>query len=206
MLLGMRRRHGSWILGLLVVLVAAGVAVQAGSAASTRATGPASTVDSTYSCSVSDQRQVAIFGSVTLPPVDHRAQPAVFALTTGTKSVTKNGTTTTQSQVGFSARKNSLRIDKSSCQRVNKQIPLNSKGLPGPPTTATRSLFGHVNMNCGTASRVLVRLRLTLKGGVPTHALIAMRNENGKNRPVAFYNWNTRKVAAYTNNNCVETS
>jgi hypothetical protein len=32
-----------------------------------------------------------------------------------------------------------------------------------------------------------------------------MRNENAKNRPVAFYTWSPRKITAYTANNCVET-
>jgi hypothetical protein len=32
-----------------------------------------------------------------------------------------------------------------------------------------------------------------------------MRNENAKNRPVAFYAWNPRKITAYTANSCVQT-
>jgi hypothetical protein len=88
---------------------------------------------------------------------------------------------------------------------VNKKIALTRKGLSGPPTTATPHLYGHVNMSCGTAAKVLVRFRLTLEAGAPTQALVAMRNENAKNRPVAFYAWSPRKITAYTANNCVET-
>jgi hypothetical protein len=205
MLLDMHRRRRVWIFGLLAAGVAAGVAVQASSAAPNRAIGAASTVDATYSCSVASQHTVVLYGGVTLPPANGRAQPGVFALTTGTKSVTKNGTTTTKSQLGFSARKNSLKIDKSSCQRVNKKIALTRKGLSGPPATATPNLYSHVTMNCGTAAKVLVRFRLTLQAGVPTQALVAMRNENAKNRPVAFYDWNPRKITAYTANSCVQT-
>jgi hypothetical protein len=205
MLLDMHRRHGISIFGLLATIVAAGVAVQASFAASNRAASSASTIDATYSCSVSSQHNVVLYGGVTLPPANGQAQPGVFAVTTGTKSVTKNGTTTTKSQIGFSARKNSLKIDKSSCQRVNKKIALTRKGLSGPPTTATPHLYGHVNMSCGTAAKVLVRFRLTLEAGAPTQALVAMRNENAKNRPVAFYAWSPRKITAYTANNCVET-
>jgi hypothetical protein len=204
MLLDMRR-HGIYSFGLLATLVAAGVAVQASSAARTRAAGSASTVDATYSCKVSSQRNVVLYGGVTLPPINGQAQPGVFAITTGTKSVTKGGTTTTKSQVGFSARKNSLKVDKQSCQRVSKNIALKSKGLSGPPDTATRTLFGHVNMRCGTAAKVLVHFRLTLQAGVPTHALVAMRNDDAKNRPVAFYDWSPHKITAFTADNCVET-
>jgi hypothetical protein len=88
---------------------------------------------------------------------------------------------------------------------VNKKIALTRKGLSGPPAIATPNLYSHVTMNCGTAAKVLVRLRLTLQAGVPTQALVAMRNENAKNRPVAFYAWNPRKITAYTANSCVQT-
>jgi hypothetical protein len=200
----MRRRPGVLVLGL-ITLVAAAVVVQASAAAPTRAAGSASTIDATYSCRVSSQHDVSLFGSVDLPPANGRAQPGVFVLNTGTKSVTKNGTTTTVSQIGFSSRKNSLRIDKGSCQRVKKQIPLKSKGLSGPPSTATATEFGHVSESC-SAARVLVRLRITLTAGAPTHALVAVRNDNAKNRPIAFVSWNRRKVVAYTANNCTDIS
>ncbi|HEY2311650.1 MAG TPA: hypothetical protein VGH46_11135 [Gaiellaceae bacterium] len=198
----MHRRRGIWISGLLAALIAAAVAVQASSAARTRAAGSASPVDATYSCHVGSQRSIKIYGGVTLPPINGQKQPGVFALTTGAKSVTKNGTTTTPSQIGFGARKNSLRIDKSSCKQVNKKIPLNSKGLSGPPETATPTQFGHINMRCGAGGSVLVRLRLTIAGGVPTQALVAMRSANGKNRPLAFYKWSPRKITALSANNC----
>jgi hypothetical protein len=202
MLLDMHRRRAILTFGLLAAVVAAGVAVQASSAARTRAAGSASTVDATYSCHVGSQRSVTIYGGVTLPPINGQKQPGVFALTTVSKSVTKNGTTTTPSQIGFGARKNSLKIDKSSCKQVNKKIPLNSKGLVGPPETATPSQFGHINIRCGAGGSVLVRLRITIAGGVPTHALVAMRSANGKNRPLAFYNWSPRKITALSANNC----
>ncbi len=44
---------------------------------------------------------------------------------------------------------------------------------------------------------VLVRVRLTITAGVPTHALVAVRNGT-KNRPLAFYTWSPRKISAYT--------
>ena len=203
-LLGMRRRRGIWIIALLpAALAAAAVVVQASAAAPTRATSPASTVDTTYSCHVGSVNSVTIYGGVTLPPINGQRQPGVFALTTNPRSVTKNGTTTTLSQIGFGARKNSLRIDKSSCHSVNKKIPLKSKGLSGPPETATPTKFGHLNLRCGTTGSVLVRVRLTITAGVPTHALVAVRNGT-KNRPLAFYTWSPRKISAYSGNSCVD--
>ena len=204
MLTGMFSRRGIWISAPLAALVVAGIAVQVSSAARSRTTGSASTIDATYSCHVGAQHQVTIYGGVTLPPSNGQRQPGVFALTSNPRSVTKNGTTTTLSQIGFSARKNSLRIDKSSCQSAKKQIPLNSKGLSGPPETATPTMFGHVSLRCGAATTVLVRLRLTVTAGVPAHSLIAVRTVSPKNRPVAFYSWSTSKVTAYGNNSCVD--
>jgi hypothetical protein len=204
MLTGMRRRRGIWISALLAALVAAGVALQASSAARSRTTDSAATVDATYSCHVGSQHQVTIYGGVTLPPDNGQRQPGVFALTSNPRSVTKNGTTTTISQVGFSARKNSLRIDKSSCKQVKKQIPLKSKGLSGPPETATPTKYGHLNLRCGAATSVLVRLRITVTAGVPSRALVAVRTVSPKNKPVAFYSWSPQKVSAYSNDSCVD--
>ena len=204
MLTGMRRPRGVWISTLLATLVAAGFAVQASSAARSRTTDSASTVDATYSCHVGAQHQVTIYGGVTLPPNNGQRQPGVFALTSNPRSVTKNGTTTTLSQIGFGARRNSLRVDKSSCKQVNKQIPLKSKGLSGPPETATPTKFGHLNLRCGAATTVLVRFRITITAGVPSHALVAVRTASPKNKPVAFYSWSPSKVSAYSANSCVD--
>src|SRR6185437_6471088 len=98
---------------------------------------------------VSRQRTINLYGSVTLPPANGKPQPGALVLITGTKTVVKDGVTTTLSQLGLGAKKNSLRVDKSSCQRVKHQIPLKPKGLPTPPTTATPNLFGHITTQCG---------------------------------------------------------
>jgi hypothetical protein len=139
-----------------------------------------------------------VYGSVTLPPANDKPQPGLLVLTTGAKTVVKNGVTTTVSQLGLSATKKSLKVDKSSCLRVKHQIPLKPKGLPTPPRTATPDLFGHVNLQCRTTARVLVRLQLTTTAGLPTHALLAVRDDNAKKRPLAFYNWTPGKVRAYS--------
>lgn len=190
----------------MVAATLGGVAVgaHASSAAPVRGTGIALTTNATYSCRVSQQHSVNVYGSVTLPPANDKPQPGILTLTTGTKTIVKNGVTTTVSQVGLGARKNSLKIDKGSCQRVKHQIPLRPKGLPTPPKTATPALFGHVGLQCATQARVLVRLQLTTKAGVPTHALLAVRNGSGKKRPLAFYDWSPGKVSAYSASACTD--
>ena len=200
----MRFRHGIWIVGLLAAaLGAAAVGVHASSAAPTRATTPASTIDKTYSCPVRRAHVVDFYASVTLPPTNNQPQPGVLNLTTGVRTIKQGNTTETVSQVSLQARKNSLRIDQKSCRRVKQQIPLKPKGLSGPPTTVTPTLRGYDNEQCTTTARVLVRLRVKLTAGTPTHALLAVRNDNAKHRPIAFYNWSPRKVSAYTSNGCV---
>lgn len=200
----MRRRHGIWIVGLLAAaLGAAAVGAHASFAAPTRSAAGAATLDKTYSCRVRKQHFINLSASVTLPPVQNQAQPGVFSVTTVQKTIKQSGgVLVTVSQMGFSAKKNSLRIDTSTCSHVRQQIPLKSKGLSGPPITVTPKLFGHDFEQCGTAGRVLVRLRLMTTAGVPTHALVAIRNANTKHRPIAFYNWSPSKFSVYIANSC----
>jgi hypothetical protein len=194
----MGRRRGIWIVGVLAAALGAGaVVVHASSAAPTL---PASTIDATYSCRVQAQHFISLDTSVTLPPVNGRAQPGVLSLSTGVKVIKHGDTTTVLSQLGVQAVKNGLKIDKSSCRHVKQQVPLKPKGLPTPATIVTPTLRGYDNENCNTTARVLFRLRLKLTNQKPSHALLAVRNTNGK--PVAFYNWTTKKVSIYTSLAC----
>lgn len=195
----MRGSRAVWIVGAVAAAVGAAVGANASSAAPVLAVG---TTNATYSCLVGPQHSVNVYGSVTLPPQDGKKQPGFLAFTTGAKTSTKNGVTTTVSQIGVGAKKNGLRIDKSSCTRVQHQIPLTPKGL-GSSTTATKSLFGHISADCGTGAHVLVRLLLKTKAGVPTHALLAVRST--PKRPLAFYNWTPGKVIAYSAASCNQT-
>ncbi|MGH3056363.1 MAG: hypothetical protein ACRDL7_15420, partial [Gaiellaceae bacterium] len=75
--------------------------------------------------------------------------------------------------------------------------------ISGPPVTVTPTQFGHDNEQCGTAARVLFHLRLKSTAGAPTSALLAVRNDNAKRRPIAFYRWSPSKVSVYIGNSCV---
>ena len=175
--------------------------MHASSAAPTRASATGSTLDKTFRCQVRHQHFVNVAAAVTLPPIDSQPQPGGLFLTTVDKTRKVNNATVTLTQVSLSALKNSLRIDTSSCSRVKQQIPLNPKGLQGP-TTVTPSLFGHDNERCGTAGRVLVRLRVSSTNHTPTKALLAIRNDNAKKQPIAFYNWTSHKVNLYVGKTC----
>ena len=203
----MGRLRGIWIVALLVAAAgAAAVGVHRSAAAPSSAATHASTIDNTYSCRVRRQHFVVFDSSVTLPPIQSQPQPGILDLTTVAKSVQKNGVTITLVQLGLTARKNSLRVDKSTCKRVSKKISLKSKGLSGPPEVITPSYQGRLNQRCGTTDRVLVRLRLETKAGVPTQALLAVRDDDSKRKPVAFYTWTPKKVTSFTENGCVDLS
>jgi hypothetical protein len=199
-------RHGTWIAGLLAAaLGAAAVGVHASSAAPTGPITHASTFDKTFSCRVRRQHFVNLYAGATLPPASgsSQKQPGGLSLTTVQKTREQNGALVTLTQVSLSARKNSLRIDMSTCNRMKRQIPLKPKGLPGPAITLTPHHQGYDNERCGTTARVLVRLQFKTTNRVPSHALFAVRNDNAKSRPIAFYNWSPSKVSIYTANNCV---
>ena len=197
-------RRGIWIVGLLAAaLGAAALGVHASSATPSRAGAGASTLDKTYSCRVRKQLYVDLYASVTLPPADNRPQPGVLNLTTGARVSQQNGAIVEVAQVGLQATKNSLRIDTKSCRRVKHRISLKPKGLPSPPTTVTPTLFGRDSERCETTARVLFRLRVTSTNHTPSHALLAIRDDTAKRRPIAFYNWTPRKVSVYPGKSCV---
>jgi hypothetical protein len=200
----MRGRHGVWIVGLLAAaLGAAAVGAHASSAAPNRTTADASTFDKTFSCRVRRAHFVSLYAGSNIPASNGQKQsPGGLNLTTVQKTRQQDGATITLTQVSLSARKNSLRIDTAVCRRVKHQIPLRPKGLPSPPVKLTPHHQGFDNEFCDTAARVLVRLQFQTTNGVPSHALFAVRNDNTKRRPIAFYNWSPDKVSVYTANNC----
>jgi hypothetical protein len=108
-----------------------------------------STFDKTFSCRVRRQHFVNLTGSANLPSTNGQRQPGGLYLTTVQKTREQNGALVTLTQVSLSARKNSLRIDLSTCNRVKRQIPLKPKGLPGPPVTLTPHHQGFDNERCG---------------------------------------------------------
>ncbi|HKD94427.1 MAG TPA: hypothetical protein VKB43_06925 [Gaiellaceae bacterium] len=195
----MSRRRGIWIVALLAAVLGAGaVVVHAGSAAPTL---PASALDVTYSCRVQSQHFVSLYAGVTLT-TNGKTQPGGVFLNTGVHVIKSGTTTTSVNQVGVEAVKHGVKIDKSACRKVKQQIPLKPKGLPSPPTTVTPSHAGYDSEQCNTTARVLFRVKVKMTGQKPSHALLAIRDVGGKNKPVAFYNWSPQKVAVYTSFAC----
>jgi hypothetical protein len=187
---------------VLVAAVAVTVATSVGPA-------PASStqvVDRTYSCKVRPARYIDLETSVTLPPENGQPRPGQVRVTTVKKGIERNGITFYVPQVFFEEKRNSLDVDRPTCLRSSRRAPLKTAGLPTPGETATPTYMGSVNGRCSTARRVLVHLKITMENGKPEKALVALRNDNEKRKPIAFYRWSPSKVVGYLGNSCVEMS
>jgi hypothetical protein len=163
-------------------------------------------VDRTYSCKVRPARYIDLESSVTLPPENGQPRPGQVRVTTVKKGIQRNGITFYVPQVFFEEKKDSLDVDRSTCRRSSRRVPLKTTGLPTPGETATPTHTGSVNGRCSTTKRVLVHLKVTMTNGKPEKALLAVRNDNEKSKPIVFYRWSPSKIVGYLGNSCVETS
>ena len=166
---------------------------------------PTSVVDRTYSCQVRPQRYIDLNTSVTLPPTQNVRRPANLNLFT-VKTFKQNGYTFNLPQVFFEAAKGTNpKIDKPTCRRSSRKVALKPSGLR-LTDTVTPEYLGLFDERCVTAKRVLVHLRITVSGGVPVSALVAVRNDSRTRRPVEFVNWKPRKIKGYFGRSCVSTA
>lgn len=187
-------------IGTAVAAIAVTVAVGAEAA-------PTSVVDRTYSCKVRPQHYIDLNTSVTLPPTQSVLRPANLNLFTVKKTFKENGYTFNLPQVFFQAAKGSNpKIDTPTCRRSSRKAALKPTGLPSHPETVTPGYLGLFDERCVTAKRVLVHVRIALSGGVPTAALLAVRNDTRTRRPVEFLNWKPRKIKGYFAKSCVSTA
>jgi hypothetical protein len=190
--------------GVAVVVVAVTVTVVANVGAA-----PANStrvVDRTYSCKVRPARYIDVESSVTLPAENGQPRPGQVRVTTVKKGIQRNGITFYVPQVFFEEQKDSLDVDRSACRRSSRRVPLKTTGLPTPGETATPTHAGSVSGRCSTTKRVFVHLKITMQNGKPENALVALRNDSDKSKPVAFYRWSPSKIVAYLGKTCVETS
>jgi hypothetical protein len=192
--------------GVGVAIVAAAVTVAAAASVSAAPASSKQVVDRTYSCKVRPARYIDLESSVTLPPENGQPRPGQVRVTTVKKGIQRNGITFYVPQVFFEEKKDSLDVDRSACRRSSRRVPLKTTGLPTPGETATPTHTGSVNGRCSTTKRVLVHLKVTMQNGKPEKALLAVRNDSEKSKPVAFYRWSPSKIVAYLGKTCVETS
>jgi hypothetical protein len=197
--------------GLRIVALVAAAAVTAAVSARAASTAPSRThegssvVDSTYSCQVRAQHYIDLDTTVTLPPAQKQPRPAMLNLFTVEKIIKRNGLDFNVPQLLFEAVKNSLRVDRESCRRSSRRIPLEPTGLAPGAQTVTPTYLGSLDERCVTTKRVLLRFRITTQSGVPAQALVAIRNDTRTRRAVEFVNWKPRKIKGYFAKRCVST-
>lgn len=190
-----------------IVIATAGVAVFATASAyaapaSARVRAGSQVVDKTYSCRVARNHGVVVTASVRYSTGGSGARPAVATVTTVRKVVTRNGAQQTLTQLGFEDVKNSLRVDKAVCNPSSRRVALKPTGL-SLDQTVTPKFSQFVNITCpARANRVLVRVRISLTNGKPQQALLAVRRDDSKRRPVAFLKWAPRKITDYLADSC----
>lgn len=197
MLGGMQKRFA-----VLLVALTAGIAASA--AAGAGATSP-NVVDATYSCRVQASQSVHFADldvAVTYPPLNGLHRPAHVSVTTEPKTIERNGIKFLVPQVYFEHVRNSLKVDRSNCRNSGKKPALAHAGLGGAQT-ATPNKLGEFEDRCVTNKRVLVRYRITMSNGTPAQALVAIRNDDAKSRPIAFFRWTPRKITGYLSKHCV---
>jgi hypothetical protein len=123
-------------------------------------------------------------------------------VTTEPKTVRRYGMSLLVPQVGFEHARNSLNVDLTNCRKSRSSPALTHAGLGGAQT-ATANKLGDFQERCVTKKRVLVRYRITMSKGTPEHALVAIRNDDKKSRPIAFFRWAARKITGYLGKSCV---
>jgi len=193
----MRYQRGVWI-----VAAVAAVAVTATVSAPAAPTG-STVVNGSFSCLVRAERYIDVHASVTLPPSQNQPRPATLSLFTVEKTIKRNGFNFNVPQVFFQAAKNSLKIDRLTCIRSARRIALKPTGLPAGAQTVTPTYLGSLDERCVTTKRVLFHLRLTMRAGKPTSALVAIRDDAKTRRAVEFLNWKPRKIKGYFGKSCV---
>jgi hypothetical protein len=174
--------------------VAASASAFAAPAGATRADASTQVVDKTYSCLAKPRRLFFVGAQVRLPPGGQvPAGPAMATVSTANDH---------RFQVVFKDVKNSLKVDRSICRPSPRRLPLKPAGL-SLDQTVTRNLVGHMTGKCPVRTkRVLVHFRVSLTGGIPTRASLAVRRDSAKGKPLAFLRWSPRKISDYLAESC----
>ncbi len=105
-------------------------------------------------------------------------------------------------QVVFKDVQNSLKVDGPVCRPSSRRAAFKPSGLTLGQTVTT-AFIAHTSGKCPThVKRVLVHFRITMTGGTPERGLIAVRKDDAKRRPLAFFKWSPLKITDYLAKSC----
>jgi hypothetical protein len=182
--------------GLAAAAVAAALSAHVTTAAALPAKPALSppTTDVTYSCPVQASKLVDVYAGV--------KNPVALIFDTGIETDTVNGVTSPKPQASVKPQSNGVTIDTKNCTKLKKRIAFSTKGLP-KTLTATRGHGGSVDKACKTAAAVVFRLQVhSSDTGPPTSAVLALRNDNAKSKPIALVYWSPRRVRVHLESGC----
>ena len=102
--------------------------------------------------------------------------------------------------------RDSFTVDRAVCKTSKRQVPLAPAGLPANPVV-TPTFAGSWGNICviadrASANHTLVRVRVTVKNGVPVRGELAVRDEE-TNKPVAYVVWTPTRLASYSLATCI---
>jgi hypothetical protein len=212
-----RRRAQRWRRVAVAVAVASGVVVAvagvyAAPAVFSSSTVRSSVVDRAYACAVlphGGRTWVDLEGFPRIPYVDAQhnpsgkagPKPAIFSLATVERTGTDGKALPPFSQLGFKDVKGSLFVDRSACRPSPRRVALSHAGLVAQGAVTVQS--GLFNDRCLSARRVVFHVRVVLRGGTPTSAKVAVRNDDAKSRPIAYVDWTPKRITYFLDPNCV---
>jgi len=192
----MAGRGGISLCGVGLAAVAAGLTVHATTAAALPAKSDLAppTTDVTYSCPVQAAKLVDVYAGA--------KSPVALIFDTGIETETVNGVTSPKPQASVKPQSNGVTIDTKNCTKLKKRIAFSTKGLP-KTLAATRGHGGSVDKACKTAATVVFRLQVHSGAtGPPTSAVLAVRNDNAKSKPIALVYWSPRRVRVHLESAC----
>ena len=193
-----RWRRLSVALAVVAAFAVAGATALAATLVSSKSP---SAIDKTLSCTTSLQGQRPVIWVqanlksrlIPVSSVDVLTNPAANSVVAGQQ-------TQQSQQLAVAAAKDGIGIDDVTCVPSTRRVPLARSGLHAAPTITT-TFIGSLWQSCVLANRpradrALLHVHVTLSGGIPTNAELAVRNEV-TNAPVAYVVWTPTRVVSY---------
>jgi hypothetical protein len=199
------RRWRRTSIALAVVAVSAVVAATA--LAATLASSPhESVIGETLSCATTLQGQRPVVSVQANVKTRQIPVASLAVLTTpGGDVVVAGSPNQVSQQLAVAAAKDGFGVDDATCAPSHRRVPLAAAGLPAS-TTITTTFLGSFWQSCAIADRAradraLLHVHVTLAGGVPTRAELAIRNE-ATNKPIAYVVWTPTRVSSFFAQSC----
>ena len=211
------RRAKRWRATAVALAVFAAAAIGAAAVLAARsgfegAAGGTKTVDRTLACGLKTDLGTGLWigAGVEEPPDEGSPQPSWLNARPGDIRLTGTGSFAAVSRLLYDwlpngthvPVKNGYAFDDTVCQRAAR-MPLAPSGLP------SLGVFSHagnayLSLYCPYATApMFVRMRVTVKNGVPKAAQLAVR-VGRKSRPVAFIDWTPTRFTAYGSSGCLQ--